>query len=210
VQQPRFLGCLELAAQIRDEDLDRVRRREGVVAPDLVEQALARDDDPLVAHQVLEELELALGQLDVALAAVDLVGVGVQAQIADAQRRAPARGCAAQQRADPGQQLLALERFDEIVVGAGVKAGDASLEGVAGGQHQDRDAVVATQLPRDLDAVDLRQPEVEDHHVGQECRRLVERGATVAREAYLVALQTQRPLQHVGDFAVVLDHEHAW
>src|ERR1035441_1387122 len=107
-------------------------------------------------------------------------------------------------------QPLALKALDEGVSGAGSQTGDASLERIAGGQHQDRDAVVATQLPGDLDSVDLRQPEVEDHHIGQERRGLVERGATVTREPHFVALQTQRSLQHVGDFAVVLDHEHAW
>src|ERR1700690_1074755 len=34
VQQPRLLASLEFAAQVGDEDLDRVRRRERVVAPD--------------------------------------------------------------------------------------------------------------------------------------------------------------------------------
>src|SRR3954468_10426084 len=78
VQQARLAARLELAAQVGDEDLDRVRLRERVVAPDLVEEALARDDDALVAHQVLEQLELALGELDVALRAAHLVGVGVE------------------------------------------------------------------------------------------------------------------------------------
>ena len=65
----RLAAGLELAPQVGDEDVDGVRRRERVVAPDLLEQALARDDEALVAHQVLEQLELALGQLDRALAA---------------------------------------------------------------------------------------------------------------------------------------------
>src|SRR4051812_12353388 len=75
VQQPRLAAGLELAAQVGDEDLDRVRRREGVIAPDLVEQALARDHDALVAHEVLQQLELTLRELDRAVAAQDLVGV---------------------------------------------------------------------------------------------------------------------------------------
>src|ERR1700704_514347 len=41
VQQARLAVGLELAAQVRDEHLDRVRRRERVIAPDLVEQPLA-------------------------------------------------------------------------------------------------------------------------------------------------------------------------
>ncbi len=41
VQQTRLAFGLELAAEVGDEHLDRVRGREGVIAPDLVEQALA-------------------------------------------------------------------------------------------------------------------------------------------------------------------------
>src|SRR3954452_6216276 len=59
MEEPGFTTGFELSAEVRDEDLDRVRDREGVVAPALVEQPLARDHEPLVAHQVLEQLELA-------------------------------------------------------------------------------------------------------------------------------------------------------
>src|SRR3954464_9032745 len=134
VQQPRLTARLELAPEVRDEDLDGVRRRERVVAPDLLEEALARDDDPLVAHQVLEQLELALRELDRAVAARDLVGIGVQRQVGDDERRAAARRRPREQRAQAGEQLLALERLDEVVVGARVEALDAGLDGVARGE----------------------------------------------------------------------------
>src|SRR4051795_11798258 len=119
VQEPRLAARLELAPQVRDEDLDGVRRRERVVAPDLLEQALAGHDDPLVAHQELEQLELALRELDVAVAARDLVRVGVELQVGADQRSGSARRPAAQQRAQAREQLLAVERLDEVVVGAG-------------------------------------------------------------------------------------------
>src|SRR3954463_7120852 len=113
VQQPRLTARLELAPEVRDEDLDGVRRRERVVAPDLLEEALARHDDPLVAHQELQQLELALRELDLALAARHLVGVGVELQVRADERRRPARRPAAQQRPQAGEQLLAVERLDE-------------------------------------------------------------------------------------------------
>src|SRR4051794_35825895 len=59
----------EFSAEVGHEHLDRVRDGEGVVAPHLVEQPLSRDHQPLVAHQVLEQLELPLGQVDRALSA---------------------------------------------------------------------------------------------------------------------------------------------
>src|SRR4051812_6128809 len=106
MEEPRLATGFELPSQVGDEDLDRVRDREGVVTPHLVEQLLAGDHEALVAHQVLEQLELALGELDPAVTARDLVRIRVEHQVADAQRRHPARRAAAQQRAHPGEQLL--------------------------------------------------------------------------------------------------------
>ena len=145
-----------------------------------------------------------------ALAARDLVRVGVEHQVADAQRRHPARRAAAQQRAQARQQLLALERLDEVVVGADVEALDARLERVARGQHQDRHVVAVLAQPAcDVDAVEPREAEVEHDQVGQERVRLVERLHAVAGELDLVALEAQRALQDLGDLVVVLDDEHA-
>src|SRR3954453_3272675 len=208
-QQAPPAAPLELAAQVGDEDLDRVRRRERVVAPDLFEQALAGHDDALVAHEVLEQLELALGQLDRALAARDLVRVGVQREVADDERGAAARRPAAQQRAQAGEQLLALERLDEVVVGARVEPLHARLDRVARGQHEDRHVVGGAQAARDLDAVELRQAEVEDHEVRVVRGGLVERCLPAAAEAHVVAVQAQRALEHLRDLVVVLDDEHA-
>jgi hypothetical protein len=39
---------------------------------------------------------------------------------------------------------------------------------------------------------------------------LVQRGLAVAGDAHLVALQSQRALEHQGDLLVVFDDEHAW
>src|SRR5438128_6696218 len=154
VQQARLAVSLELAAQIGDEHLDRVGRGERVVSPHLVEQALTRDHDALVAHQVLEQLELTLRELDRALAARDLVRVDVERQVAHPQRRRAARRAPAQQGAHAREQLLALEGLDQIVIRSRVEALDAGLERVARRQYQDRHVVVRTQRARDLQTVD--------------------------------------------------------
>src|SRR5437764_10759353 len=91
MEEPRLATGFEFPSQVRDEDLDRVGDRERVVAPHLVEQLLARDHEPLVAHQVLEQLELALRELDPALASEHLVRVRVEREVADAQRGHAAR-----------------------------------------------------------------------------------------------------------------------
>ena len=136
--------------------------------------------------------------------------VGVQREVADAQRRHPARRPAAQQRAQAREQLLALERLDQVVVGADVEALDARLERVARGQDQDRRVVaVVAQALGDVDAVQPREAEVEHDDVGQERVRLVEPAHAVRGELDLVALQAQRALQDLRDLLVILDDEHA-
>src|ERR1044072_4108611 len=60
VKEAGFAIGFELPTQVGHEHLDGVGDREGVVAPDLVEEALTGDHEALVAHQVLEQLELAL------------------------------------------------------------------------------------------------------------------------------------------------------
>src|SRR3712207_840023 len=101
MEDARLATGFELPTEIGHEHLDRVRDGERVVAPDLVEQLLARDHEPLVAHQVLEQLELALGELEGAVAAADLVGVRVEQQVAHAQRGHAARRAPPQQGAQP-------------------------------------------------------------------------------------------------------------
>ena len=208
VQEAGLVAFLELAAQVGDEDVDRVGRRHRVIAPDLVEQALARDDEALVVHQVLEQLELAVGQLDLALAALHLAGVGVERQVADLQRGRAARRPPPQQRPDPRQQLLALERLDQVVVGAAVEPADPVLGLGSRRQHQDRHVAVGAQPPADLDPVHARQPEVEHDQVRNEARGGVERLDPVAGSPHLVALVAQRAPQDVGDLLVVLDDQH--
>src|SRR3954447_13391414 len=162
VEQARLAAGLELAAQVGDEDVDRVGRSGRVVAPDLVEEPLAGYDEPVVSHQELEQLELAVGELDLALAAHDLAGVGIEREIADLEGGGSARRPPAQQSPDPGEQLAALEGLDEVVVGAAVEAVDPILGLGARGQHQDRHVAVGPETAADLDPVEAGQAEVED------------------------------------------------
>src|SRR5690348_13015726 len=210
MEEPRLATGFELPSQVGHEDLDRVRDREGVIAPHLVEQLLAGDHQALVAHEVLEQLELALGEVDPPLPARDLVRVGVEHEVADAQRRHAARRPAAQQRAHACQQLLALERLDEVVVSADVEALDAGLQRVARGEDQDRHLVAAlAQAAGDVHAVEPGEAEVEDDQVGQEGMRLLEALDPVSCELDLIPLEAQRALEDLRDLLVVLDDEDA-
>src|SRR4051812_34703757 len=51
MEESRLATGFKLPSKIRDEHLDGVRDRERVIAPNLIEQLLARDHQALVAHQ---------------------------------------------------------------------------------------------------------------------------------------------------------------
>jgi hypothetical protein len=147
MEETRLIAGFQLPSQVRYEDLDGVRRGEGIVTPDLLEEPLARHDDALVAHEVLEQLELALRELDRALRAAHLVGVGVELQVADDERGAAARRASAQQRAQAREQLLALEGLDEVVVGAGVGAAARAVSMRIGTSPPSLRSARATSMP---------------------------------------------------------------
>src|SRR3954470_17514520 len=195
MEESRLATGFELPSQVGHEHLDGVRDRERVIPPNLVEQLLAADHQALVAHQILEQLELALREVDLTVAPSHLVGVGIEREVADPERGHPARGPAPEQRAHAGEQLLALERLDEVVVGADDEALNARFEGVPGRQHEDRRVVaVVAQALGDVDAVQPRQAEVQHDDVGQEGMGLVEPAHAVRGELDLVALEAQAAL----------------
>src|SRR5262245_17341037 len=105
MQQPGLAAGLELAPKVGDEDVDRVGLLERVIAPDVLEQPLAGDDELLVAGQILEQLELAVREVDLPIRALHLAGVGVELEIADDDRSAAARWAAPEERPDPGEEL---------------------------------------------------------------------------------------------------------
>ena len=122
-----------------DVDVDDVGQGVVRLLPDVAAEHVARDRPVLVPQQVLQHLELALAS---GRSPRRRGARGAPAGPSPGRRRAgrvSRLGAAApQQDAQPGQQLGEGERLDEVVVGPGVEAGDAVLDGVAGGQDQDR------------------------------------------------------------------------
>ena len=106
-----------------------------------------------------------------AAAALGPTRLRIEHEVADLQRlvRLGERG-AAQERAQPGEQLVERERLHEVVVGAGVEPGDPIGHLVAGGQHEDRErAVAVAELAAHGEAVDVGHHHVEHDDVGLTC-----------------------------------------
>src|SRR5262245_7782139 len=63
-EQARLAVVLELAAQVADVDVDHVRRRDEVVAPDVLGDLGPAEDAVGVAQEVLQDRVLLAGHLD--------------------------------------------------------------------------------------------------------------------------------------------------
>ena len=160
-----------------------------------------------MAEEELEQPVFGPRELDAPLAAPHVARGRVQRQVGEAQ--ALGRGLdAAQQRAQPGEQLAQRERLDEVVVGAGIEARHAIVDRVARGEHQHRRAVAGlAHAPADLEAVEVRHRDVEYHGVELSRRETVERLAAVLGEGHVVALERQRTLHGRAQRRFVVDHE---
>ena len=140
----------------------------GIHAPDGVKDPVAGQDDPRVAHEVFQELELEGGRLDDPIAPTNLVRADVQHEIREAEDLAVGRRAPPQQRPYAREQLVVGERLHEVVVGAAVETADPVVDRVARGQHENRHIVRRrAQSPADLDAVESGQHEVQHDEVRQ-------------------------------------------
>ena len=91
---------------------------------------------------------------------------GVDDQRADLHHIPRLPGGAADQRTQPGQQLIEVERLHHIIVGPAVQAAHAIAGGVAGGQHQHGRLLGLAQTAEDGPTVEARE-----HHVRARSRR---------------------------------------
>src|SRR5687768_16004854 len=102
---------IQLVAQVADVDLDDVRLTFEVVVPDGGEDLLARKKGALMPREVLQQRELATGEVDRPPAAPDAMRHQVDAQVAELHRQRRALVGPASDRTNARQQLLEDERL---------------------------------------------------------------------------------------------------
>ena len=90
VDQARLARLFGLAAQVADVDVERLRRRLEVVAPDALVDLFAGEHDAGVVEEELEQVELGLGELELTVAAPRLTARGIERR---GRRRAAPRRC---------------------------------------------------------------------------------------------------------------------
>ena len=172
-------------------------------------EAAALDDLARMAHQELEQLELAAREVEHALAAVGAAPARIEPQVADLERLALDGGLAAQQRLHARDHLLHREGLDDVVVGPGLQPADALVDLVARGEHADGHLVAAlAQAAQDLEAVEVGHVQVEQHDGGANPRGRLQRGAATRGGHDAEALELEAGGDGAADGGVVVDEQH--
>ena len=159
----------------------------------------------------LEEVELDLGQCDDPLAAPGLAGGQVEGEVLEAQHLVVGDRCAPpEQGPEPSEELREVEGLDEVVIGPGIETSHAVADRITCGEHQHRRPIPERSKPTaDLEAVDVRQLEVEHHGIGCGLGERPDRFGAVGGDVDLVALEDEGALERVPDRLVVIDHQDA-
>ena len=199
----------ELGAQVADVDVDGAGVAVVLVAPDALEQLVAREGAAGVRDEELQELVLLGRQGDGLVVEPCLIRGEVEPQAADGQalfsRLVLAAalldaGGTAQHGLDAREQLAHGEGLDDVVIGTELEAEHAvNLLGL-GGQHDDGDAArlrVGFELAADFESVDFGQHDVEQHEVG--LRGLLEGGPTVGGHLDFIAALLEVEAQEFAD-----------
>src|SRR5262249_28391631 len=135
----------KLAAQRGDAYVDVALASQEVGAPDAVEDDLAAEHLLGMPDEEPKQVELARGQVEEMAVELRLVARLVDGERPGDQHLEARLVDAAEIGADPRQQLLELERLDEVIVGSQVQALDTVLELVLGSQHEDGEVRAAAQ-----------------------------------------------------------------
>ena len=107
-------------------------------------------------------------------------------------------------------QLADVERLGQVVVGAAVEPLDPGFDAVPGGQHQHRHLGAARpEALADLQAVDERQHDVEDHRVVVGDGDELDDVPAIACDVHGVGLLAQALRQHLCRVRFVFDQKDA-
>ena len=132
------LGCLQLATHLPRIHLDQPGFDRLGIAPDRVVDLLLAQHLRGVAKKQLEDLVFPTGRRHDVAPDRHLARGAVHAEVARLEDLDLRGDPAPAQRSNASEHLLEVEGLGEVVVGAGVEAGEPVLDVVASGEHEDR------------------------------------------------------------------------
>lgn len=176
---------------------------------DRVEELGAREHASWLTNECRQELDLGARELHRALTRDHAHAVQVHCDVARANEATRLGGelAAPEDGADARDDLLRAERLHDVVICAELKADEPVRLLTAGGKDDERHARALAEAPDDVEAVHVRQAEIEDDEVGTIPLRDLERTAPVDS----LDRAESRPVEVVADDAkdlgLVLDDE---
>jgi hypothetical protein len=109
---------------------------------------------------------------------------------------------------EAGEELAEREGLGQVVIGAAVETGDPILHRVPCGEHEDgRPAAAVADPAADLEAVHVRQHDVQDDHVVGVLGRGPDRVGASRRDVDGVGLLLEPALEEAGHLQLVLDDQ---
>ncbi len=109
---------------------------------------------------------------------------------------------------DPREQLLGDERLGDVVVGAGLEPGDDIMAVGLSGDDDDRHPAGRPDAANHVQAMDARQPEVDEQHIGILVLPDDQRLLPVRSLEDAVPVILEGIADHQTDLFVVLDDHH--
>jgi hypothetical protein len=164
-----------------------------------------------VIEQLPKEVELFRSELNLLAAHTHFSSAGVDAQVAVLDHGGvelfPLRAGATEDGLDARDELARIERLRQVVVRAHLEADDLVDVLVAGAQHEDRHVGRLPDAPTDVDAVDVREHEVEDDQGGRLSGNFLDGGRARARRSHGEARLLEIHGDERSDAPLVLNDE---
>ena len=187
------------------------------IAPDQVQQLLARIDAAGILRELHQQVEFPGGQFDRlatdrngALFRIDRHGPGGYLRLASAIGFRTQRLQPAEDRLYPRDQLSDAEGLGQVIVGAHLQPDHAVDLGRFGGQHQDRCVMVAgAQAAAEFQPLHARQHQIEDDQVPAAGRSEFVAAVSVGGQLHLAIQVAQMQRDQLGDILVIFDDQYS-
>jgi hypothetical protein len=179
-------------------------------SPYVREQFTLRDHLTRAHGQVVQQVELAPGQVELPVVQRCLVRLSVQAEPAYDDRLAAPElvSCRSPQYGpDPGLNLADAERLDQVVIGARVEHLDDVRLVVPGGRDDDGYLTDRSEHAQRFVPIEVGQAEIKDHKIGGRIDHELQRFHGVRRTRNGMATLGKRTHQGAADRGVIVDEQ---
>ena len=157
---------IDLFAQPSDIDIHQIGLWIKVIPPHMLQQLGPRIHAPRRTHQQFQQTELACRQLDFRCPLEHLVAQEIHLQLADHQVARERILAAARNRMEPGNQLLDIKGFCQIIIRADIQTVNALIQPRTGCHKNHRRRIALLAHPaQNTESITARQHDVQDNGI---------------------------------------------